>query len=199
MSCTKSWCGQVLAAGTLGASGRSRCLAGAGPRAGLPWPTLGWLSPRLARRAGLQGGARGPRPRRARPRPRASSVSRVALSPQRLCSRLLLVTLGRAGRARRRPAWAALGSAGPWPQGAAAGAHGSIFTWGPRGRAGLAPRRSPKVAVGGGCRLSLHSPRCLSCALSSGAQAKAVLPKKEKRRLRRERWLHSESAPRPPA
>lgn len=81
MSCAKSWCGQVLAAGTLGASGRSRCLAGAGPRAGLPWLTLGWLSPQLARRAGLQGGARGPRPRRARPHPRASSVSRVALSP----------------------------------------------------------------------------------------------------------------------
>lgn len=64
-----------------------------------------------------------------------------------------------------------------------------IFTWG--------PRRGLKVAaVGAPGPRSTHPP---VCALSSGAQVRAVLPKKEKLRLRRERWLHSKFPPRPPA
>lgn len=34
------------------------------------------------------------------------------------------------------------------------------------------------------------------CALSSGAEAKTILPKKEKLKLRRERWLQSKCVPR---
>lgn len=33
------------------------------------------------------------------------------------------------------------------------------------------------------------------CALSSGAEAKTILPKKEKLKLRRERWLQSKCVP----
>lgn len=33
------------------------------------------------------------------------------------------------------------------------------------------------------------------CALSSGAEAKTILPKKEKLKLRRERWLQSKCIP----
>lgn len=62
--------------GGCGAAGRA-VLANTGlaePAAGTLRGASGW-SPWAS------GGARGPRPRRARPRPRASSVSRVALSP----------------------------------------------------------------------------------------------------------------------
>lgn len=53
----------------------------------------------------------------------------------------------------------------------------------------------PRGLEGHGCRAPLTHP----CALSPGADARAILPKKEKLKLRRERWLQSKCIPRLPA
>lgn len=82
----------------------------------------------------------------------------------------------------------------PWGSGAA---------WGQR--CCLAPSEptqffSQALRVGGfrlcpaGTGCSAHC----TCGLSSGAEAKVILPKKEKLKLRRERWLQSKCIPRAP-
>uniref|UniRef100_G1U6E3 Family with sequence similarity 207 member A n=1 Tax=Oryctolagus cuniculus TaxID=9986 RepID=G1U6E3_RABIT len=57
---------------------------------------------------------------------------------------------------------------------------------GVQGRAFLWPPHVSVKLISGCCRLYLF---LTGCSLSTGAEVKAVLPKKEKLRLRRERWL----------
>lgn len=53
----------------------------------------------------------------------------------------------------------------------------------------------PPCTVPGSSRRARNTPLTPMCPLSSGAEARAVLPKKEKLKLRRERWLQSKFAP----
>lgn len=60
---------------------------------------------------------------------------------------------------------------------------------------GIPSDTRPLCTVPGSSRWARSTPLTPMCSLSSGAEARAVLPKKEKLKLRRERWLQSKFTP----